>query len=260
MNTLHIFNKELRNYFNSTIAYVFLIFFLVIVGLFFYLSMVNYSLQSMFASRNPMMMQRMNPVENIITPIFGLMGFLLIFMIPVLTMRLFAEEKKLGTIELLFTYPITEGQLVLGKFLASMVVLLFIFLFSSVYFLLYKHAFSLGWPKFPLGNIMSGYLGLLLISLSFMAFGMWISSLTSDQVTAALSTVGSLLLFWIVGSARLDLIGNWQKLVEQLSMSDHFRDFTLGVIDTHHVVFMLCFIFFFLFLTIQILEVRKWKG
>ena len=260
MNTFHIYNKEMRNYFNSTVAYVFFVIFLLVVGFFFYLSMVNYNIQSMYASRNPAMMQQLNPVAAILTPIFGLMGFLLIFMIPVLTMRLFAEEKKLGTIELLFTYPITDLQMVLGKFLAAMTVLVVIFAFSGIYILLFTKAFAFAAADIPWGNIISGYLGLLLMSLSFMSFGMWVSSLTYDQVTAALATVGGLLMFWIVGSARMDLSGPLLNVVEQLSMSDRFRDFTLGIIDTHHVVFLSCFIIFFIFLTVQVLEVRKWKG
>ena len=260
MNTFHIFNKEMRNYFNSTVAYVFFVIFLVIVGFFFYLSMVHYNVQSMYASRNPAMWQRLNPIETILTPLFGLMGFLLIFMIPVLTMRLFAEEKKLGTIELLFTYPVTELQMVLGKFLASVMVLVVIFAFSFVYILLFNKAFAFKGVDIPWGNIVAGYSGLLLLSLAFMSFGMWISSLTSDQVTSALSTVGGLLALWVIGSARMDVSGRLLKVVEQLSLSDHFRDFTIGVIDTHHVVFFLCFILLFIFLTVQVLEVRKWKG
>jgi ABC-2 type transport system permease protein len=252
--------KELRNYFSSTIAYAFLVIFLFIVGFFFYYSMVTYSMQSMYAARNPMMMQRMNPTDAILSPLFSLMGFMLVFLIPVLTMRLFAEERKLGTIELLFTYPITELQLVFGKFLAAVSVLVMMFGFTSVYIILYNKAFGFVSSQIPWGTIGSGYLGLFLLSLAFMSFGMWVSSMTSDQVTSALATVGGLLVFWIIGSARMDLSGIPMKIVEQISLVEHFQDFAKGVIDTHHVVYLVCFIMFFVFLTIQVLEVRKWKG
>lgn len=260
MNTFCIFKNELRKYFNSTIAYAFFIIFLVIVGFFFYLSIVQYGIRSMMATRNPMMMQQLNPVEFIITPLFQLMAFLLIFFMPVLTMRLFSEEKKLGTIELLFTYPVTEWQMVMGKFLASMVVLALIFFFTFVYVILYNNILAFDPSKAPWGTIISGYLGLFLLSVSFLAFGMWVSSLTSDQVTSALATTGGLLLFWVIGSARMDVNPALVKLVTQLSLVEHFQDFTKGIIDTHHIIFLLCFIAFFVFLTVQFLEVRKWKG
>ncbi|MCE1246558.1 MAG: ABC transporter permease subunit [Firmicutes bacterium] len=260
MNTFHIMRKELRNYFSSTIAYAFLAIFLFIVGFFFYMSMVNYSMQSTFAARNPMMIQRMNPSDLILSPLFSLMGFLLIFLIPVLTMRLFAEERKLGTIELLFTYPITEMQLVMGKFLAAVSVLVLMFGFTTVYMVLFTKAFGYVSTQIPWGSMGAGYLGLFLLSMAFMAFGMWVSSMTSDQVTSALATVGGLLVFWIIGSARMDLSGPLMKVVEQISLVEHFQDFTKGVIDTHHIIYLVCFILFFVFLTIQVMEVRKWKG
>ncbi|MCD4783477.1 MAG: ABC transporter permease [Candidatus Eremiobacteraeota bacterium] len=261
MNTFHIMRKELRTYFNSTIAYAFFLIFLFIVGYLFTFTIFQYSDFSQLAIRNPMMMQKLNPAQSILTPLFQLMGFLLIFLVPVLTMRIFAEEKKLGTIELLFTYPVTEMQLVIGKFLASTAILFIMFLFSFVYIILFNNVFAFKGAEVPWGIIFSGYLGIFLLSLSFMAFGMWVSSLTSDQVTSALATVGGLLLFWIIGSAQSQftnpvLVG----IVRQLSLVNHFQDFTKGIINTHHLVYFICFILFFVFLTVQVLEVRKWKG
>lgn len=260
MNTLHIYKKELRNYFNSTIAYVFFVLLLVIMGFFFYFSIAHYGIQSMLASRNPMMMRYLNPIDNILTPLFSLMGFLMIFFMPVLTMRLFSEEKKLGTMELLFTYPITEFQMVTGKFLASLTVVGIVYFFSFTYMIMFNQLFDLNMAKAPWGNMASGYLGLFLLSTAFMSFGMWVSSLTSDQVTSALGTTGGLLLFWVIGSARIDLNPGLTRLVEQLSLVEHFQDFTKGIIDTHHVVYLVCFSLFFIILTIQMLEVRKWRG
>lgn len=260
MNVFTIMRKELRNYFISPVAYAFFIIFLAIVGFFFYLTLSHYSLQCMFASRTPQMLDKLDPIEGIIQPLFSLMGFLMIFFIPVLTMRLFAEEKKLGTMELLFTYPITDFQLVMGKFLASMCVMLIITAFSLIYIILYNTVFKLTGAQIPWGIFGSGYLGLLLLSLSFISFGIWVSSLTSDQVTAALATVGGLLVFWIIGSAKMEATGWMLKVVSQLSLVEHFQDFAKGVLDTHHIVYLVCFSIFFLFLTVQVLEVRKWNG
>ncbi len=256
MNIYHIFKKELRTYFNSSIAYVFFIFFLLIVGFFVFLSIARYSEMSMFMVRSPGMMDQVNPQDMILTPLFSLMAFLLIFLVPVLTMKLFSEEKKLGTIELLFTYPITEFQLVMGKLLASIVVLLVIFVFSLSYMVIYGHYFT---PN-SWGPVISGYLGLFLVSMSFLAFGMWVSSLTADQVTSALATVGGILIFWVIGAGKTATYGTLGDVLSQISLVEHFQPFSKGIIDTHDVVFFLCFIFFFIFLTIQVLEVRKWKG
>lgn len=257
MNTLQIFKKELRNYFNSSIAYVFFAFFLYIVGRYFYLLFLSYSQASMFATRSMAMMQRLNPVDLILSKIFFLMGFLLIFLMPVITMRLFSEERKLGTIELLFTYPITEIQMVMGKYLAAVVMTAVVFLFTFTYMIIFKNYIT---PT-PWGVIGSSYLGLFLLSLSFLSFGMWVSSVTADQVTAALSTVGGLLILWLVGSGR-NLINNetLSEILSQVSLLEHFQNFVKGIIDTNDIVYFICFILLFLFLTVQALEIRKWKG
>jgi ABC-2 type transport system permease protein len=258
MNTLHIYKKEMRNYFNSSIAYVLFAIFLFIVGFIFAISLIRYSEFSMMAVQNPQMMGRLNAREMIVSPLFGLMAFLMVFLIPVLTMRIFSEERKQGTVELLFTYPITEFQLVFGKFLASVTVLLVMFLFTFAYTLiLAKYITPMPWPV-----IGAGYLGLLLVSVAFLALGTWISSITSDQVTAALATVGGLLMFWIIGNAGMlgDVPPTVRTVFEQLAISEHFQGFAMGTIDTHNIVFMLSFTFLFIFMTIQALETRKWKG
>ncbi len=256
MNTFQIFKKELRNYFNSSIAYVFFTFYLIITGYYFYVLMIRYSQMSMYATRSMHMMSRTNPVDGVLSPLFSLMGFLMIFLIPVITMRLFSEEKKLGTMELLFTYPVTEMQIIMGKFLAALMVMLFIYGFSIVYMIVFTRYIT---PT-PWGIIGSSYLGLFLLSLAFLAFGMWISSLTSDQVTAALGTVGGLLIFWVMGAGKFALSPRMGEIIEQLAMVNHFQNFVKGIIDTHDLVYFICFIFIFIFLTLQMLEIRKWRG
>jgi ABC-2 type transport system permease protein len=259
MNTFYITKKELKNYFFSSIAYVFFAFFLFIVGLFFFLSIIRYSQMSMYAQQSPQMMQHFDPVEVILSPLFGLMGFLFIFLIPVITMRLFAEERKLGTIELLFTYPVTELQMFLGKFLAAAVVLLIIFGISFTYIIIYRNYFApISW-----GLVGSGYLGLFLLALSFLSFGIWISSFTSDQITSALATIGGVLIFWIIGSVKSVVPENFFYIgdfINQISMYEHFQNLSKGIIDTNDILYFLCFIIFFSFMSIQMLEVRKWKG
>jgi ABC-2 type transport system permease protein len=258
MNTLHIYKKEMRNYFRSSIAYVFFAMFLLIVGFIFAVSFKGYSDFSMMAVQNPQMMSRLNPREMILTPLFGLMAFLLIFQIPVLTMRIFSEERKQGTVELLFTYPITEMQLIMGKFLASVTILLIMFMFTFSYFLiLAKHLNPLPWAV-----VGAGYLGLFLVSMAFLALGTWISSITSDHVTSALATVGCLLIFWIIGNVSMlgDISPVLSTVFEQISLADHFNKFAKGVIETHAIAYLLSFIFLFMFMTVQSLETRKWKG
>jgi ABC-2 type transport system permease protein len=145
----------------------------------------------------------------------------------------------------------------MGKLLASLSVLGIVFATTLTYILILVKYFGAS----SLGAIGAGYLGLFLLAVAFLAFGIWISTLTSDQATSALGTVGGILLFWIVSSFKLMVPqGILSTITEQLSMAEHFQNFVKGLIDTHDIVFFLVFIIFFVFLTVQMLEIRKWKG
>ncbi len=163
-----VFRKEMANFFVSPIAYAIMACFLVISGFIFWANVSYMSVISLQAMNNPMISERINLTDFIVRPLMQNMGFILLFVMPLMTMRLFSEEKKSGCIELLLTYPITDTAVLMGKFLAA-VVLLLIMLASTapMMFLL----FSLGEPD--IGTVVSGYTGLILMGSAFIALGIF---------------------------------------------------------------------------------------
>ena len=172
-----------------------------------------------------------------------------------LTMRLFAEEKKNGTIELLFTYPLRDIEILLGKFFAAMVVYL-----TPVVITLAYIAFVGTMADLAIGPILAGYLGLVLMGATFISLGVLISSTTENQIIAVIITFGLLLLLWVVGWAANFTSPLFGKILNELSLVRHFEGFSKGVINIKDVVFYLSFIFFCLFITGRVLESKRWRG
>ncbi len=185
--------------------------------------------------------------------LFGNMAIILLFFTPVLTMKLFAEERKSGTIELLLTSPITDGQVVLGKFFAS-ISLMLIMLGLTLLFPFLTQRFG----YLDIGLLLSGYLGVILISAAFLALGLLMSSMCKNQLVAALTSFGILITLWIIGalSARGGAIG---KFLSYLSLSEHYDDFASGVISLKDVVYYLSFTSVCLFATFKSIESSKWR-
>lgn len=251
-----ILKKDLANYFKSPIAYITTPFLLIICGFLFYIRVHYYSMVSMQAMMNPAYMKQLSINEHIILPLLNNTCFLLLVFTPLYTMRLFSEEKKMGTLELLFTYPLTEVQLIGGKLISCAIMVLMGALLTIAYpLIILKYSPTMDWS-----NILTGYLGIVLLSLSFISLGMWISSMTDSQVIAAFSTFGALLSFWIIGWAANAAPGPLSKIFSGISILDHYENFAKGIIDTNDVVFYLCFIFLFLYLTYNNLISRKWRG
>jgi ABC-2 type transport system permease protein len=255
-NIWTIFKRECKAYFYSPIAYAILTIFLVVTGYFFYSNVLFYSLMSFQMMQSPYLAEQLNMTDGIIRPLFSNVSVILLLLTPVLTMRLFAEEKKSGTIELLLTYPVTDSAVVLGKFLACL------FVFLVMLALTVPCPLLLSWYGTPeLGPLFSGYLGLLLLGAAFIALGLFISALTENQIIAAAAGFGILLLFWVIGwSAQFtgETVGN---VLRQISLLEHFVDsFAKGVIDTTDVAYYLVFTIFCIFLTLRSLESWKWRG
>ena len=185
--------------------------------------------------------------------LFGNMAIVLLFFTPVLTMKLFAEERKSGTIELLLTSPITDGQVVLGKFLASFTLVL-IMLSLTLLFPLLTQRFG----YLDNGLLLSGYLGITLISSSFLALGLLMSSMCKNQLVAALTSFGILITLWVIGalSARG---GTIETFLSSLSLSEHYGDFARGVILLKDVVYYVSFTSVCLFATFRSIESSKWR-
>ncbi|MFH1485384.1 MAG: ABC transporter permease subunit [Chloroflexota bacterium] len=234
-NALAISGKEVRSYYASPIAYVVTAVFLVITGYFFAFNIVN--------------MQEAT-IRGFLYP--G--SFVLLLLAPILTMRLLAEEQKMGTLELLLTAPVRDVEVVLGKYLASMIIFVVMLALTLYYPLI---LFIFGDPD-P-GPIVSGYLGLLLVGAAFMAMGLLASSLSSNQIVAAVIGFGVLLILWVISGAAGFLTGPPRDVVNYLALPAHFGDFAIGVIDTKHIIYYLSLSALFLFLAVRFLETRRWR-
>ena len=245
MKFLCVFKKELRLYFGSFIAYSLITAFLILTGYFFYTDMIFYDLFGDF----------MDITSSLWNYYFLDLRFITMLILPLLTMRLFAEEKKLGTIELLWTYPLKDRHIILGKFLACFFIFFLMIFLTLAYPLLLSAVYQFAW-----GPPLAGYVGTILLGATFIACGMFISSLTENQVVSAMSTYGILVFFWFL-TWNEEAIGTQViGVMSQFSLFDRFQDFAKGVINSKDIVFFLLMTFFFLYLTSQSLESRKWRG
>jgi ABC-2 type transport system permease protein len=188
-------------------------------------------------------------------PLFATLAVVLLLLVPLLTMRLLAEEKRAGTAELLFTYPLTDWAIILGKFLAALLIYAIFLGFTVVYPLAFSAVGRLDW-----GALAAGYLGLFLLGGACLSLGLFASSLTENQIIAAVTGFALLLLFWIIGWQQDIGAPGWGGFFAALSMMDHYDSFIRGVIDTRDLVYYLSFIYFFLFLTKRQLESRRWRA
>jgi ABC-2 type transport system permease protein len=254
-NIWAIARKEFRTYFASPIAYVCIGLFAALFGVFYYFILeffVRMSMQMGGPMGGP---SSVNINQQFIRPLFGNTSVVLLFVLPMITMRTYAEEKRTGTIELLLTSPVTDLQIILGKFLGA--VALFAMMLAVT--LLYMGIlFWYGNPEWR--PIAAGYVGLLLMGASFIAIGLLISSLTKNQIVAAVITFAVFLVLWVINWAGSTAGPTTQKVLEHLSLTEHFDDFARGVLDTKHIVYYLSFITFGLFLTVKSVDSERWRG
>jgi ABC-2 type transport system permease protein len=253
-----IYRKEMGHYFVSPIAYIFIGVFLFIAAWFF-----NYALATMIQNSFTMEMQGMRfgaPPEidvpgQVMRGFFGLLATLVLFFTPILTMGVFSEERKRGTMELLMTSPVTETQIVLGKFFASLTLFIMMMLPTASYvtFMCLRSE-----PVPPWRLVAAGYLGVLLLGASLIALGTFISSLTENQLIAAVLTFAAFLFCWVLdlGSTADAGVG---AVVQYLSVVRHYDDFTRGVIDTSALIYYFSFIALFVFLTVRSIDSMRWR-
>jgi ABC-2 type transport system permease protein len=236
--------RELQSYFSSLIAYTVIAAFLVVSGYLYHTNMVMFVTFAGSDVRLGLWQQT-----------FYDMRFVLVSLLPLLTMRLFAEEKKLGTIELLFTNPLRDVDIIIGKYCACVLVLVLMILLTFLYPALLAAVFSLD----P-GPVAAGYLGIFLMGAACIACGMFLSSLTENQIVAAMATVGVLLFLWFLDWNEGIAGSTTMVVLHQLSLSDHFFNFIRGVIDLDDIVYYLSVIVLFLFFTRCSLASRQWRG
>jgi ABC-2 type transport system permease protein len=254
-NTWIMWRKELNSYFVSPIAYFLLTMFAVVSAFFFWLYLrdfVEYGMEMQMRGR-PM---PMNLNEQVIRPLLGTEGVIGLFLIPLITMRLFAEEKRSGTIELLATSPIRDAEVILGKWLAALTLYAFMLLLTALNF---AFLFKYGNPDWK--PLAIGYLGLLLQAGALLAIGTFISSLTKNQIIAGAVTFGICLMLWIISSVGEFETSTWSQVLSYVSVRTHYEDsFGKGVLDAKDAVFYLTVTFLGLFFTARSMESLRWRS
>ena len=257
-NILAIVERELRAYFNSPIAYVVLTIFVFLSGIFFR-SILSQVMQMALISQ--MQAQQLGPrpmdMPGMISRGFlSTMSVILLFIMPMLTMALFSEEKKRGTIELLLTAPLTDLEVVLGKFFAAAAFYLILLLSTCIPMaVLYLY----GSPAS--GPILTAYLGLLLYGLAILAIGLFISTLTENQIIAAVLSFGTIMVLWLVDVVAQNAESSWSKgILSYLSILSHLDDFMKGILSTSHIIFYLSLMLGALFLTYRSIDSLRWRG
>jgi ABC-2 type transport system permease protein len=254
-NVLAIAHKELKGYFASPVAYVVIGFSAILFGWFFINLLYYFDRTQMQAGSGFQGPQAINVNEIMISPLFLNVSVILLFTLPLITMRTYAEEKRSGTIELLLTSPLTDLQIVMGKFLGGLV------LYGAMLAVTLVHMailFVYGNPEWR--PIATGYLGLILMGACFLSLGLFVSSLTRNQIIAGMVTFAVFLMFWVVNWIATFMGPTSQAVLNYLSITEHLNDFARGVIDTKHVVYYLSFIAFSLFLTVRAVDSERWRG
>jgi ABC-2 type transport system permease protein len=238
-HVVSIFKKELRSYFSSPIGFVFIIFYLLVSNAFFFF-VQDFFRQGQVTMRG----------------YFAAMPWVFLFFVPAITMRLWAEEKKMGTVELLLTMPMKEWEIVTGKFLAAFAFLAITLLFSIS---IPASLMYLGNPDF--GVIIGSYVGALFLGSAYLAIGLYISSLTENQVVAFIISLAVIFVLLLIGIAPvwLNALGSIVAVCEYVSLLSHFNNVTRGVIDSRDVIYYASVIALFLYLNIKNIEARKWR-
>ncbi len=254
-NILAIWQREMKSYFVSPIAYVVLTVYLFLTGLFFFGNLTEVVQYSMSQAQMGQGMQPLDVPGIVIQSLFRTTSVILLFLIPMLTMGLFSEEKKRGTIELLLTTPVGNLQAMLGKYLASVTFLVILFMSSCITI---SALFIYGKPDWK--PILAGYLGMLLYGAALLALGLFISTLTENQIVAVVLTFGVSLVLWLISVFSSSAVGATRDVINYLSVISHLDDFIKGVIDSSHVIYYLTFAFVGLFLAYRSLESMRWKG
>ncbi len=253
---LAVAGRELKSYLHSFSFYLLAAFFFGVTGYFFWSTLSYYSLLSFQVATNPVSrVSALNLTEGVVSPFLANVAVLLLLLIPVLSMKSFVDERKQGTIELLFSYPVSPFQVLAGKYLAMLVLAACLIFPTLVY---YPLAGAVG-AHFETETLVTGYLGLFLVAASFAGLGIFTSCLTDHQAVSAGIGFSILLFFWIVG-----WMAEWTSpalavVFRELSLIEHFRDLTRGVLDTGDLAYFVLFIVFFLLMALSVIELRTWK-
>jgi ABC-2 type transport system permease protein len=251
-NIAAIANKELRSYFASPMAYIVIGFFLLPFGVFFYLYLQSFVRQSLQSAQFG---GAMNINQQVIRYVLQNASVIVLFIMPMITMRTYSEEKRSGTIELLLTSPVSDMEIILGKFFGALGLYIAMLAMTLLYMAI---LFVYGNPEWR--PLLAAYLGLLLMGGAFVSIGLLISSTTNNQIVAGVVTFVVFLLLWIIGWFADSAGPTIGPITSYLSITEHFDDFSKGIIDSKHVIYYLSLITFGLFLTAKSVDTERWRG
>lgn len=239
---LATYGRELRAYFLSPLAWVVLFFFLLVNGVIFSV-IVSFLNDPRYPAGRPF------------DVLFNMSWLLLLFVVPLVTMRLLAEERRSGSIEVLMTAPVSAGQVVAGKFAAALTFVVFLWAPTALYAVLVSR-----WTEVDWGIVGAGYLGIVLIAAFFLSLGVLASALTRNQIVAAVIAFAFMLVVFFVASLSDLVSASWlQETVSYASVLDHLGELSRGIVDTRRLVFYASGTFFFLFAASRALDDRKWR-
>jgi ABC-2 type transport system permease protein len=260
-NIAAILGKEWRHYFGSPIAWVALAIWALLFGFFFNFGLSSFLEWSMQTAQQGMQMGGGGPKlqlhDHLIRPVLQNMAVVALFVLPMLTMRLFAEEKRQGTIELLATSPVTSLQVVMGKFLAATLLFLLMVAAGMVNVAgLWLYASNA--PEWR--PVLCGVLALLLVGMSFIALGLFLSTLTKNQIVAGMLGFALALVFWIFSWFDQPTAGAVEKVIAYLGVTTHMEDLAKGVVDLKDIVYYLSVVCFGIFAAHQSVESQRWRA
>ena len=258
-NFLAVYERELKSYFISPIFYILATVFMIVVGNSFKDTFFSFASRTMTLLRMAANLDINIPlinVNNVAQGMFSFMNFLFLLIVPLLTMRLYAEEKKNGTMELLMTSPITTTQVLMGKFFSCFTIYFFMTILTisfNIIMMIYSNG-RLDW-----GPVASSYLGTLLLGTTFISIGMFFSSLTENQIVAAAVTVACVMGLWLLVLTAQFISPPLNQFMMYLSISIHLDSFTAGFIGIKHIIYFLSMTSFWLFVTGITVESARWR-
>ena len=252
-----VYRKEMGHYFVSPVAYIIVAVFLVLAAYFFN-QLLRVIVQQAFEAglEDQFGGAPIDVPSAVMRNFFGVISTLLLFLTPMLTMSVYSEERRRGTMELLMTSPVTDLGIVLGKFFASLTLLAIMLLPTAIGFAYMLHYSE---PTAPWSALGSEYLGVMLLGATLLALGSFFSSVTESTLIAAILSFGAILLLWVLDFGGNAGSGAWGQAVQYLSVFRHYDDFTHGVIDTSNVIFYLSFIVLGIFLTVRSVDSMRWR-
>ena len=245
--------KDFKTYFTSPIAYIMIAGFLCIMGWMFFFSLSHFSMQAVQYKQFGMG-KSVSITDGIVRPLYGNMNVIFLFMVPFITMRLFAEERKQQTIQLLMTSPITIWEMVCGKFLSAILLISTMLGSTAVYpivLIIYGNPDK--------GPILTSYIGTFLLTCCYVATGIFFSAMTENQIVAGALTFAAGLFLWLINWASQSAGPVLSNFLDYMSLIQHYNNFSQGIVDTSDLIFYFSFVFLGLFLTHRVLDSYRWR-